>query len=91
MKRAGTVLACVLAMGMAFGAGWILRRERMAIPAGARFVASTHAQIYHRPDCRHARRIPLRNRVWFRSVEEAQGEGCRPCRVCVPRQLSSNP
>lgn len=39
---------------------------------------------FHRIECPHARRIADRNKVVFRSIDEALDEGYRPCRICNP-------
>lgn len=39
---------------------------------------------FHRIECPHAKRIAERNKVVFRSIDEALDEGYRPCRTCNP-------
>lgn len=39
---------------------------------------------FHRIECPHAERIANRNKVSFKSIDEALDEGYRPCRVCNP-------
>jgi hypothetical protein len=39
---------------------------------------------FHRPECPHAKRIAERNKVVFRSINEALDEDYRPCRICNP-------
>jgi class 3 adenylate cyclase len=48
-------------------------------------VASTH--IYCRPVCR-ARRPKIENVAFFRSCEEAERAGYRPCKLCHPRRAA---
>lgn len=57
--------------------------ERLA-GRGVRFAGSDTTAIYCYPSCRNARRISDAHRVWFRSAEEADAAGFRPCRVCRP-------
>lgn len=73
----GLLIACLALAWATWNA-----RIRWAVPEGAVFVGSVKSRIFHRPDCRHARRIPVGNRVWFRSAEEALDGLCRPCKVC---------
>jgi hypothetical protein len=42
------------------------------------FVASKNSKIYHRPDCKYAKRIKEENKIWFRSDEEAAEAGYKP-------------
>jgi AraC family transcriptional regulator, regulatory protein of adaptative response / methylated-DNA-[protein]-cysteine methyltransferase len=51
-------------------------------------VRSTH--IYCRPSC-PARRPLRRNVVFFRTREEAENHGYRPCRRCRPNEVASRP
>ncbi|MEW6162407.1 MAG: thermonuclease family protein [Nitrospirota bacterium] len=39
---------------------------------------------FHCVECPHARRIADRNKVVFRSIDDALDEGYRPCRTCNP-------
>ncbi|MBI5188299.1 MAG: thermonuclease family protein [Nitrospirae bacterium] len=39
---------------------------------------------FHRIECPHAGRIANRNKVSFKSIDEALDEGYRPCRTCNP-------
>jgi micrococcal nuclease len=41
----------------------------------ARFVASRYSEVYHPAECEDAERIKERNRVWFRTEEEAKASG----------------
>ena len=61
--------------------------ERLAA-AGTRFTGSDTTHIYCFPSCRHARRTSAPHEVRFRSAEEAQRAGYRPCRVCRPLEAS---
>jgi len=81
----------VIAGVLLFAAGWFARSERFAVPEGARFVASTASEVYHAPDCIYAEKIPLRNRAWFRSIQEAEANGCRPCGHCHPETPGEDP
>jgi len=48
------------------------------------FVASKSSGVFHRPDCRWAQNISDDNRVGYRTREEAEQSGKRPCRSCKP-------
>lgn len=39
---------------------------------------------FHLPECPQARRIAVRNKVAFSSIDEALDNGYRPCRICNP-------
>jgi len=39
---------------------------------------------FHHVECPHARRIADKNKMVFRSIDEALDEGYRPCRTCNP-------
>jgi len=49
-----------------------------------RFVGSETTGVYCYPTCRHGRRISERNRLEFRSADEAERLGYRGCKVCRP-------
>jgi len=78
---AGVLLGAVLGAAICY----VVTRERLAVPEGATLYGSARSTVAHRTSCRHGRKIALRNRVWFRSIEEAGTVGYRPCRVCRPR------
>jgi AraC family transcriptional regulator of adaptative response/methylated-DNA-[protein]-cysteine methyltransferase len=63
-----------------------LQRDRRADGSFVFAVRSTH--IYCRPSC-PARRPLRQNAVFFRTPEEAEGSGFRPCRRCRPKELQS--
>jgi hypothetical protein len=46
------------------------------------FVGSTGSNKYHRPDCRFVDKI--KNKIYFKSSEEARKNGKVPCKVCNP-------
>ncbi len=48
------------------------------------YYGSRKSNIFHRPDCRYAKRIKSGNVVGFRSREEAVSAGYVPCKVCNP-------
>lgn len=39
---------------------------------------------FHHVECPHAKRIAYKNKMVFRSIDEALDEGYRPCRTCNP-------
>lgn len=51
---------------------------------GIRFVGSDTTGIVCHPTCAHARRITDAHRIEFRKLDDARGEGFRPCEVCQP-------
>jgi len=46
------------------------------------FVASVNGAKYHLPWCSGAKRIKEDNKIWFRTVEEAQAAGYSPASNC---------
>jgi O-6-methylguanine DNA methyltransferase len=61
--------------------------EHMA-GSGVRFTGSDSTNIYCYPSCRHARRTMAKHEVRFRSAQDAQAAGYRPCRVCRPLEAT---
>jgi hypothetical protein len=56
-----------------------------AAAAGDGFVGSGKSAVYHRPTCEHAQKISASNLVRYVSVQEAESQGKRACRVCQPK------
>ncbi len=57
-----------------------------------KYVASRTSKVFHRTDCKWAKRISPKNFMGFKTREEAIRSGRRPCRSCGPwhaRQLIS--
>jgi len=48
------------------------------------YVASKNSKVFHKPDCKWARKIKPGNLIGFKSREEASRSGKRPCRSCEP-------
>lgn len=48
------------------------------------FVGSTEKNIYHYPHCRYYDDILPEHLIWFDTVEEAQADNRRACKVCSP-------
>jgi len=46
------------------------------------FVASKNSKIYHRPECKYVKRIKEENKIWFKSVKEAEDKGFKPDKYC---------
>jgi hypothetical protein len=49
-----------------------------------KYVASKNSKVFHKPDCRWAKRIKPANLVTYSSRAEAIEAGKRPCKVCKP-------
>jgi len=49
-----------------------------------KYVASKNSKIFHKPECRSAKRIKPENLVGYNSRDEAIKAGKRPCKVCKP-------
>ena len=54
------------------------------IAARYMYISSKNSQVFHRPNCRSAKRIKPENLVGYNSREEAIQAGKRPCKVCKP-------
>jgi len=48
------------------------------------FYGSSHSNVYHLPSCRWAQKITPEHLIVFKSREEAEKAGYRPCKVCKP-------
>jgi len=46
------------------------------------FIASVKSKKYHRPSCQWAQRIKDKNRIEFKSEQEARDKGYGACKVC---------
>ncbi len=46
------------------------------------YVASKSGKVYHLPWCAGAQRISEKNKVWFKTKEEAEAAGYRPAQNC---------
>jgi len=49
-----------------------------------KFVASRKSKVFHRPDCKWAKKISAKNLIGFKSRKEAIASGKRPCKSCRP-------
>lgn len=49
-----------------------------------KYVASKNSKVFHKPDCRWAKRISPKNLVGYNSRGEAIQAGKRPCKMCKP-------
>jgi hypothetical protein len=60
--------------------------ESVAEPASAEYeyVASKNSKVFHKPDCKWAKKIKPENLVRYSSREEAINAGKRPCSQCKP-------
>jgi endonuclease YncB( thermonuclease family) len=53
-------------------------------PPCAEYVSETRSHVFHRPDCRHAEKIPASRCLRWSSRTEALDTGRNPCRDCNP-------
>jgi len=67
---------------------WQATLDRDARADGSFFFAVRSTQIYCRPSC-PARRPLRRNTLFFRTAQQAESQGFRPCRRCRPNQLDT--
>lgn len=49
------------------------------------YIASKESDKYHKPTCRHAKKISADNEIWFVSADEAAAAGYSPCGTCKPK------
>jgi AraC family transcriptional regulator of adaptative response/methylated-DNA-[protein]-cysteine methyltransferase len=67
---------------------WQATLHRDTRADGCFFFAVKSTQIYCRPSC-PARRPLRRNTLFFRTTQDAENQGFRPCRRCHPKQQDS--
>jgi len=48
------------------------------------YVAAKNSKVFHRPDCKWAKRISPKNKIIFKTRQDALNAGRRPCKVCKP-------
>ncbi len=56
--------------------------QSVALTIGGRVVASRYGRKYHGPWCGGANRISEKNKIWFKSEEEARKVGYTPAGNC---------
>ena len=49
-----------------------------------KYVASKNSKVFHKPDCRWAKKISPANFVGYQSRDESINDGKRPCKWCKP-------
>lgn len=54
-----------------------------------KFSGNKKLKIYGRLNCRSGMRMKIGNRVFFRSAEEAERAGFRPCGHCMKKEYLS--
>jgi hypothetical protein len=59
-----------------------LDNDKAGSAFGGMFVGSSGSNKYHRPDCRFVDKI--KNKIYFKSAEEARKNGKVPCKTCNP-------
>lgn len=72
------------------GAGiWGLTKEIVARDTGDKpYCAASGSKIYHRRTCKTAARITPRNLQFYKTPEEAEATGRRPCSRCLPERAT---
>jgi micrococcal nuclease len=76
-RLAFCILCLVLLLGLA-GAGAAQEKKP--------YIGNKNSKKYHTQECVWAGKISPKNRVEFRSVEEAEKAGYIPCKVCKPHE-----
>ena len=75
--------------------GWYdgINAGRSAVEAGytvtppnaeAKYIASKASDKYHLLSCEYAERISEDNRIYYKTMQEAEEDGKSPCSVCLP-------
>jgi len=62
----------------------LTKPDEKPIVAEYKYVASKNSKVFHKPDCRSAKRILAKNLVGYNSRGEAIQAGKRPCKMCKP-------
>ena len=52
--------------------------------ATQKYIASRRGKAYHLPDCRWVIDLPADSLLHFKTIQEAEAAGLRPCRTCKP-------
>ena len=48
------------------------------------YIGNSNSMKFHYPECRWAKKISAKNKVYFDSKQEALDSGYVPCKVCKP-------
>ena len=62
----------------------LTKPDEKRIVAEYKYVASKNSKVFHKPECRWAKRIKPANLVGYNSRDEATEAGKRPCKMCKP-------
>ena len=62
----------------------LAKPDEKRIAAEYKYVASKNSKVFHKPECRWAKRIKPANLVGYNSREEVIEAGKRPCKMCKP-------
>ncbi|MFZ2473035.1 MAG: Ada metal-binding domain-containing protein [Methanothrix sp.] len=81
---AGKKDPAVTAKRASTSAGGSLQASTTLSRGNGTFMGSITSKKYHRLDCRYALKIKPENRIYFQSVEDAEGQGYLPCKSCNP-------
>ena len=81
---AGKEDTAAMAQRASTSAGGSLQASTTLSKGNGTFMGSITSKKYHRLDCRYALKIKPENRIYFQSVEDADGQGYLPCKSCNP-------
>ena len=62
----------------------VSKRPAEQAVAKYKYVASKNSEVFHKPECRWAKKISPKNLVGYNSTDEATKAGKRPCKLCKP-------
>lgn len=59
--------------------------ENQIAPANEyKYVGNIKSKKYHKLNCRSAKKLKSKNRIYFKDKAEAEKQGYTPCKVCEP-------
>jgi len=58
--------------------------EKIDLPAGTKFIGNKNSHKLHSLNCAFAKKIDLKNKVYFKDITTAQNQGYQPCGHCKP-------
>lgn len=66
-----------------------IKYENSISSSKAVYVSSKNSNKFHKPDCEWAKKIAAKNRIQYRSIEEAKAARKIPCKICMPETVNT--
>ena len=60
------------------------KSEKIIESLSKKFVGSSKNKVFHKKDCKIAKRILRKNRIYFENKSDALSSGYKPCSICNP-------